>query len=86
MFEAGAVFLLSCFLFCIGLIGAFKQRDLLKTFISLEISVFASIINFSYAPARCIDAEHVVILVAVILGCLTFSVLFTIINNTSSMR
>ncbi|MDR0640142.1 MAG: hypothetical protein LBF65_00160 [Holosporales bacterium] len=81
MFGADVVPLLSWPLFCIGMIGAFKQSDLIKTFISLEIAIFASIINFAYL-SECypIKAGHFVILVAVILGCLTFSILFAIMN------
>ncbi|MDR1289177.1 MAG: hypothetical protein LBJ77_02180 [Holosporales bacterium] len=87
MFEADAVLFLSVFLFCIGLVGAYRQTDLLKTFISLEIAVLASIMNFAFHPVdSSINSEHITILIAVILGCLTFSVIFAIIHLIPSRR
>ncbi|MDR1233922.1 MAG: hypothetical protein LBJ92_02135 [Holosporales bacterium] len=82
MINADIVQLVSWFLFCIGMVGAFRQSDVIKTFISLEIAIFASIINFGYLTGPYpIKAGHFVILVAVILGCLTFSILFAIMNT-----
>jgi NADH:ubiquinone oxidoreductase subunit K len=77
------VFLLSFLLLFIGLVGACFQRDFIKIFISLEISVFGSIVNFSCFSGD-INAAYFTILVAVMLGCLTFSVIFAIANHDIS--
>jgi NADH:ubiquinone oxidoreductase subunit K len=87
MFETDSFILLSCLLFCIGLVGAFRQNDLLKTFISIEIAVCASIVNFAHFPVnQPVSSEHIIILVSVILGCLTFSIIFMIIYNVALIR
>jgi hypothetical protein len=53
----------------------------------LEIAVFASIVNFSCSPMNSsVNSEHIIILIAVILGCLTFSSMFIIIYLSLSKR
>ncbi|MDR1365210.1 MAG: NADH-quinone oxidoreductase subunit K [Holosporales bacterium] len=76
------IVILSGFLFCIGLLGLVAQSNVVKIIISIEIMIFASIINFSAAAGDFpIKSGHLMILVAVVLGGLVLGVVFTIFNS-----
>lgn len=85
MISRDAILLLSVILFCLGMIGLLSQKKIIKTIISIEIMIFASIINFCYfAGEKSIKSGHFAAFMAVILSGLTISVIYTIITKKSS--
>ncbi len=85
MISRDAVLLLSVILFCLGLIGLLSQKKVIKTILSIEIMIFASIINFCYfAGAKAIKSGHFAAFMAVVLSGLTISVVYTLITKKSS--
>ncbi|MDR1332857.1 MAG: NADH-quinone oxidoreductase subunit K [Holosporales bacterium] len=74
--------ILSGFLFCIGLLGLLRQPSIVKVIISIEIMIFAGIINFAVTTGDFpIRSGHFAILIAVVLGGLAIGVIFTICNS-----
>ncbi|MDR1609615.1 MAG: NADH-quinone oxidoreductase subunit K [Holosporales bacterium] len=74
--------ILSGFLFCIGLLGLVMQRSIVKVIISIEIMIFAGILNFTVAAGDVpIRSGHFAMLIAGMLGGLALSVVFTIYNS-----
>ncbi len=85
MINRDVILLLSAILFCFGLIGLLSQKKIIKTIISIEIMIFASIINFCYfAGGKTIKSGHFATFMAVILSGLTISVIYTLITKKSS--
>jgi NADH:ubiquinone oxidoreductase subunit K len=81
MLDGESILLLSGFLFTIGIIGILNQTDIIKVFISIEIMIFAGIVNFCYFSGNTsIRSGHFAILIGVILGGLVLSVIFSILN------
>jgi len=77
--DKNSVLILSGFLFLIGLIGILKQSKIVKTFISIEIMIFASILNFCYfSGSTMLKSGHVAAFMAAILSGLTLTIIFTI--------
>ncbi|MDR0630446.1 MAG: hypothetical protein LBF70_00150 [Holosporales bacterium] len=77
------IVLISGILFFIGLCGVLLRLDnIIKTLISIEIMIFASIINFGYSsPGVSVTNGHLAILLSAALGCLTFCAIFTILTK-----
>ena len=85
MINRDAVLFLSIVLFCLGLIGILCQKKLIKIIISIEIMVFATIINFSYfAGCKAIKSGHFAAFTAVILSGLTISVIYTLVTKKTT--
>lgn len=81
MLNGDSVLILSGFLFCLGFLGILRQPNIIKIFISLEIMIFAGIINFAYFSGdEAIRSGHFAILVAVVLGGLVLAIIFAILN------
>jgi NADH:ubiquinone oxidoreductase subunit K len=79
-----SILILSGFLFGIGFLGLLRQPDIVKTIISLEIMIFASILNFAYfAGEESIRSGHLAILIAVVLSGFVWALVFTILPTQS---
>ena len=79
MLGGETVLLTSAILFCIGLIGLFRQTNVIRIMISIEVMFFASIINFCYfAGSHAIKSGHFAALIAVVLSGLVISVVYAI--------
>ena len=78
------ILLFSVILFCLGLIGIIGQKRIIKIIISIEIMVFASLVNFCcFAGGKSIKSGHFAALIAVILSGLTISVIYTLMTKQS---
>lgn len=81
MLNGDSVLILSGFLFCLGFLGISRQPNLIKAFISIEIMMFAGIVNFAYFSGdEAIRSGHFAILVAVVLGGLVLAIIFAILT------
>ena len=79
MLDGETVLLTSAILFCIGLLGLFRQTNIIRIMISIEVMFFASIINFCYfAGSHAIKSGHFAALIAVVLSGLVVSVIYAI--------
>lgn len=84
MISRDGILLLSVILFCLGLIGILCQKRTIKIIISIEIMIFASIINFCYfAGGKAIKSGHFAAFTAVILSGLTISIIYTLMTKNS---
>lgn len=82
MIDRDIILLLSVCLFCIGIVGALYQKNVIKVIISIEVIVFSSIINFCYfAGGKSIKSGHFAAFTAVIISGLVISVIYTIITQ-----
>ena len=78
--DKHSVLILSGFLFCIGFLGLLRQPKIIKTFVSLEIMLFSSIVNFCYfSGCSTIKSGHIAAFAAVLLGGITLSIMFAIL-------
>jgi len=73
--SGNAILLTSIFLFCIGLIGIFRQGDTVRLLISIEIMILASVLNFCFFGN---SFGELIALIAVILSGITISVVYAI--------
>ncbi len=79
MLSGEPVLLTSAILFCLGFLGLFKQANIVRIMISIEIMIFASIINFCYfAGGKAIKSGHFAALIAVVLSGLTLSIIYAV--------
>lgn len=79
MINGEIVLLTSGFLFCLGFIGILKQTNIVKTLISIEIMIFASVINFCYfSGGGVIRLGHFAAFIAIVLSGLVLSVIYAI--------
>ena len=65
----------SAFLFCIGFIGVFRQYDIVRMLISIEVMILASVLNFCFLGN---GSGELIALIAVILSGITISVVYAI--------
>lgn len=80
MIDQNSVLILSGSLFCIGLIGILGQPRVVKTVISLEIMIFAGILNFCYfAGADKVNLGHIAAVAIAILSGLTLAIIFAVL-------
>jgi NADH:ubiquinone oxidoreductase subunit K len=62
--------------------GLVMQRSIVKIIISIEIMIFAGIVNFTVAAVDFpIRSGHFATLIAVMLGGLALSIIFTLYNS-----
>jgi NADH:ubiquinone oxidoreductase subunit K len=81
MISGESVLILSGVLFGIGFIGLLRQPNIVKSVISIEIMMFASIVNFIYFSGdKAIKSGHMAVLMAVTIGSLVLSVIFSIVS------
>ena len=80
MENSATILITSIFLFLIGMIGIIKHKSMIKIIISLEISIFASIINFCYFSGTVskLQLGHYCAIITLILSGLTISVLYVL--------
>ncbi len=69
------ILLTSAFLFCIGLIGVFKQYDIIRMLISIEVMLLASVLNFCFFGDS--FGEQIALIVVILSG-VTISVVYAI--------
>ncbi|MDR0695238.1 MAG: NADH-quinone oxidoreductase subunit K [Holosporales bacterium] len=80
MISGESILVLSGILFGIGYVGLLRQPNIVKSVISLEIMIFASVVNFAYfCGDKSIRSGHMAILIAVTIGSLVWSVIFSIV-------
>ena len=73
--SGNTILLTSVFLFCIGFIGIFRQENIVRVLISIEVMILASVLNF------CCFGDtfgELIALIAVILSGITISVVYAI--------
>lgn len=81
MINGEIVLLTSGGVFALGFIGILRQTNIVKTLISIEIMIFASIINFCYfSGGSVIRSGHFVTLIAVVISGLVLSVIYAIFS------
>ncbi|MDR3224070.1 MAG: NADH-quinone oxidoreductase subunit K [Holosporales bacterium] len=81
MNDVSYIILLSGFLFCAGLFGLLRQNNIIKVLISIEVMMFASIINVAYFTSKeQICPGHLAILLSVALGAAILCVVFTLLT------
>ena len=80
MINSTVMLLTSIFLFLIGIIGIMKHKSMVRIIISLELSIFASMINFCYFSGKVskLQLGHYFAIIAFVLSGLTISVLYTL--------
>lgn len=86
MINREAILLLSVILFCLGLLGILCQKRIIKIVISIEIMIFASIVNFCYfAGGKSIKSGHFAAFIAIVFSGLIISVIYTLITKRSNI-